>query len=99
MPLRDHLRPPLDDRTLWDGFHGQWPAIITLGLSRKLPRRFVAAPHVHLGSSIEIDVATYEEDERVPRGLAGWTTAAAGWRPRYSQFHPFWDGAVVNNPG
>ncbi len=23
MPLRDHFRPPLDDLTSWEGFHGQ----------------------------------------------------------------------------
>ncbi len=31
-------------------------------LGRKLPDRYIAEPQVHLGSSIEIDVATYEED-------------------------------------
>ncbi len=62
MPLRDHFRPPLDDLTSWEGFHSQWPAMIVLALTRRLPRRYVAAPRVHLGSSIEIDVATYEQD-------------------------------------
>ena len=32
MPLRDHFRPPLDDLTSWEGFHGQWPAMIVLAL-------------------------------------------------------------------
>ena len=86
MPLRDHFRPPLDDRTSWDGFHGQWPAMITLELSRKLPPRYVAAPHVHLGSSIEIDVATSEEDEVAPPesggvGNGGGGVATAVWTP------------------
>ena len=86
MPLRDHFRPPLDDRTSWDGFHGQWPAVITLELSRKLPRRYVAAPHVHLGSSIEIDVATYEEDEAASQGSGGVGNGGGGlatavWAP------------------
>src|SRR3954462_1885992 len=62
MPLRDHFRPPLADRRSWEGFHGQWPAMIVMGLSRELPERYVAEPQVHLGSSVEIDVATYEED-------------------------------------
>lgn len=60
MPLRDHFRPPLADRRSWDGFHGQWPAMIVIGLNQKLPQRYVAEPRVHLGSPIEIDVATYE---------------------------------------
>jgi hypothetical protein len=86
MPLRDHFRPPLDDRTSWDGFHGQWPAMITLALSRKLPERYVAAPHVHLGSTIEIDVATYEEDEAASPGSGeggngGGGVATAVWAP------------------
>jgi hypothetical protein len=51
MPLRDHYRPPLDDLRSWEGFHGQWPAMIVLALARKLPRRYVAAPRVHPGSS------------------------------------------------
>src|SRR4051794_34134198 len=62
MPLRDHFREPLADRRSWEGFHAQWPAMIVIGLSRRLPPRYVAEPGVHLGSSIEIDVATYEED-------------------------------------
>jgi hypothetical protein len=62
MPLRDHFRAPLDDFTAWEDFHGQWPAMIVLALARKLPRRYVAAPRVHSGSSVEIDVAAYEKD-------------------------------------
>jgi len=85
MPLRDHFRPPLDDRTSWDGFHGQWPAMITQALSGKLPERYVAAPHVHLGSTIEIDVATYtseKDDAASPEpGDGGGEVATAVWAP------------------
>jgi hypothetical protein len=63
MPLRDHFRPPLDDKRSWEGFHGQWPAMIVMGLSRQLPPRYDAEPRVHFGSSVAIDVATFEEDE------------------------------------
>jgi hypothetical protein len=63
MPLRDHFRPPLDDMRHWEGFYGGWPAMIVQRLSRKLPRRYVAAPRIHVGSSAEIDVATYETDD------------------------------------
>ena len=85
MPLRDHFRPPLADRRSWDGFHGQWPAMIVIGLNAKLPRRYVAEPRVHLGSSIEIDVATFEEADHdsISRGerddVGGVATAA--WAP------------------
>ena len=37
--------------------------MIVIGLGRKLRERYVAEPQVQLGSSIEIDVATYEEDD------------------------------------
>jgi hypothetical protein len=61
MPLRDHFRPPLDDLTSWEGFHGQWPAMIVQTLARKLPRRYVAVPRVHSGSSIyKSDLDQYE---------------------------------------
>jgi hypothetical protein len=33
MPLRDHFRPPLDDITSWEGFHGRWPAMIVMGIA------------------------------------------------------------------
>ena len=35
--------------------------MIVQGLNRELPRRYVAEPQVHLGTAVEIDVATYEE--------------------------------------
>ena len=73
MPLRDHFRPPLANRRPWDVFHGQWPAMIVAGLNRILPERYVAGPRVHLGSAIEIDVATHDEDEAElpPAGKCG----------------------------
>src|SRR5260370_12353482 len=85
MPLRDHFRWPLDDRTSWNGFHGGWPMMIVVYLSRYLPRRYVAAPTVHPGSSAEIDVSTFEEDETDTRpstpanGNGGVATAV--WAP------------------
>src|SRR5215468_2957759 len=85
MPLRDHFRPPLDDLTAWESFHAQWPAMIVQALARKLPLRYVAAPRVHSGAFLEIDVATFEKDEpALPSqgtgdGAGGVTTAV--WAP------------------
>jgi hypothetical protein len=62
MPLRDHFHPPLDNKTSWEGFHGGWPMMLVVTLSRKLPPRYVAEPQVHHGAYVEIDVASYEED-------------------------------------
>jgi Protein of unknown function (DUF4058) len=73
MPLRDHFRPPLDDQTSWEGFHGQWPAMIVAALNRKLPPRYAAEPRVHLGASFEIDVSAYDTDES-----AAFASAASG---------------------
>ncbi len=87
MPLRDHFRPPLSDRRSWGGFHGQWPAMIVMDLSRRLPRRFLAEPRVHLGSSIEIDVATFEgEGPDLSSSLGGGDGGGSGvttaaWTP------------------
>ena len=85
MPLRDHFRPPIDDLTSWEGFHGQWPAMIVQELARKLPRRYFAAPRVHSGSSVEIDVAAYEKEQddssSLNTGNGEGGVATAVWAP------------------
>ncbi|MBM4092017.1 MAG: DUF4058 family protein [Planctomycetes bacterium] len=62
MPLRDHFRPPISDRSSWEGFHGMWPAIMVQQLVKVLPREYTAEPRVHLGDYYEVDVGTFEED-------------------------------------
>jgi hypothetical protein len=85
MPLRDHFRPPLDDLTSWEGFHGGWPMMIVQALASKLPDRYVAAPRVHSGSSVQVDVATYETETPAPsaQGADGGNggVAVAVWAP------------------
>ncbi len=85
MPLRDHFGPPLTHRASWEVLYGQWPAVIVQQLRKQLPPGFVAAPQVHAGSQVEIDVATYEKDNAPPAGRANgnggvttavWATAA-----------------------
>lgn len=86
MPLRDHFRSPLDDRRHWEGFHGQWPAMMVLSLLGKLPSRYFAEPRVHPGGSAELDVATFQEEERsalgngADNGVEGGV-ATAVWAP------------------
>jgi len=46
MPLRDHFHPPLSKRASWEGFHGQWPAMIVQHLVGVLPDGYVAEPRV-----------------------------------------------------
>ena len=48
MPLRDHFHPPVSKRTSWEGFHGQWPAMIVQKLSEVLPDGYVAEPRIHV---------------------------------------------------
>src|SRR5438067_8178978 len=66
MPLRDHFRPPVSLQAAWDSLHGMWPAEIVRQLRKSLPQGYVAAPTVHPGSQVEVDVAAYECDD-VPR--------------------------------
>jgi len=84
MPLRDHFHSPLADLTSWEGFHGQWPAVIVQQLRKSLPAGFVAEPRVHAGSQVEIDVAADEKDD--PPSLFGTSegnggVATAVWVP------------------
>jgi hypothetical protein len=85
MPLRDHFRPPLESRRSWDELHGAWPTVIVMALNQRLPPRYVAAPHVHLGASFEIDVASFEEEAAggpAPGEQAdGGGVATAVWAP------------------
>src|SRR5205085_11400716 len=77
MPLRDHFHPPVSKRASWEGFHGQWPAMIVQHLARVLPEGYVAEPRVHLGPYFEIDVSAFAD--AAPRAAAtedgGVTTA------------------------
>jgi len=65
MPLRDHFRPPLSERSSWEGVHGGWPMVIVQHLARLLPARYVAEPRVHLGSQAEVDIATFDREADV----------------------------------
>ncbi len=83
MPLRDHFRPPLDNLAAWEGFHGGWPMVIVQHLGKVLPSRYVAAPRVHSGSQVEIDVATYDAESGaapLPESNSGGV-ATAVWAP------------------
>jgi hypothetical protein len=63
MPLRDHFRPPVSGRVSWEEIHAMWPARMVLDLRALLPRGYAAGPKIHAGSLVEIDVATFENDD------------------------------------
>jgi hypothetical protein len=85
MPLRDHFRPPLDDRRHWEGFHATWPVMMVALLKPKLSHRYFAEPRIHSGASAEIDVATFEDEkEGTAAGNGsdnGGGVATAVWAP------------------
>lgn len=60
MPLLDHFRPPLGNERHWEAFHAQWSGSIAAALNARLPQRYFAEPQVHVGSRVEVDVATFE---------------------------------------
>jgi len=62
MPLRDHFHPPLTKRHSWDELHGGWPMKLVEYLLTQLPPEFYAAPQVHLGGAVEVDIGTFEYD-------------------------------------
>jgi len=82
MPLRDHFRPPVTLHATWDALHCMWPAEIVRQLRTRLPQGYVAAPTVHPGSQVEVDVAAYEREDapRLRRPDDGGSPTAV-WAP------------------
>jgi len=83
MPLLDHFHPPVSERRSWEGFHGLWAAAIVEKLNRDvLAEEYFADMHVHIGSQLEIDVATLEEGAEPGGGVGGAAEGApAPWVP------------------
>lgn len=87
MPLLDHFRPPLSSTRHWEAFHARWASAIADALNRDLlPPGYFAEEQVHVGSRVEIDVATFEHavnrtarDADSPGGVT--TLAAEPWAP------------------
>jgi hypothetical protein len=76
MPLRDHFRPPVWNRSSWEGFHGGWPMTMVQQLAKVLPENYTAEPRVHLGNYYEIDVCAF--DEEYPRNDDAAVVSVAG---------------------
>lgn len=75
--LRDHFHPPFSDRFGWKSFHGQWAAVITADLNRRLPPGWRAAGEAEFG--IEVDVGVV--DDRQPGELTAGDAQAQSWQP------------------
>jgi hypothetical protein len=85
MPLLDHFHPPVQRRYPWRSFHASWATRIADLLNDQwLPSEFVAAEYSQGGTRLEIDVATYEQDDASaassPNGPATRTLPRA-WTP------------------
>src|SRR6516162_602534 len=84
MPLLDHFHPPVSERRTWEGFHGLWAAALVEKLNQDiLDDEYFADMQVHIGSQVEVDIATLEE-QRNTAGGAGTTATvarAAAWTP------------------
>ncbi|MCI0704590.1 MAG: DUF4058 family protein [Planctomycetia bacterium] len=64
MPLRDHFHPPLSVRKSWESFHGGWAFVMAQRLNGAiLSDRYESESKSHRGAVVEIDLATYEEDQ------------------------------------
>jgi hypothetical protein len=83
MPLLDHFHPPLSGHRHWEGFHGRWAAAMADALNQSLPPEYFAEFQVTLGTRIEVDVATFNEQvapEARPNG-AGTAVQTRVWSP------------------
>jgi Protein of unknown function (DUF4058) len=86
MPLLDHFHPPLSGVRHWESFHAAWAGSIADALNRDLlPEGYFAEEHVHVGSRVEIDVATFDGGEdgadTGASGSGALTLVARPWAP------------------
>src|SRR3954468_6046724 len=83
MPLLDHFHPPVSERRSWEGFHGLWAAALVEKLNRDiLAEEYYADMQVHIGSQVEVDVASLALVREQGLGSAGGTAMAAQvWTP------------------
>lgn len=83
MPLRDHFHAPLDAVRHWEGFHATWPVMIVALLRHRLPRRYFAEPRTRSGTSVEVDVSTFEKEDEIAfaAGNGNGGVATAVWAP------------------
>lgn len=83
MPLQDHFRPPINQRRSWEGFYGLWVAALVEKLNRDiLAAEFFADMQVHVGSQVEVDIATLEESRKTgERSTSGTAIMPSVWVP------------------
>src|SRR5437667_7801954 len=81
MPLLDHFHPPVSERRTWEGFHSLWAAALVEKLNRDiLADEYFADMQVHIGSQVEVDIATLDQS-RGANSAAATATLAPAWVP------------------
>lgn len=82
MPLLDHFHPPVSERRSWEGFHGLWAAALVEKLNRDiLADEYFADMQVHVGSQVEVDIATLAESRGTVESRTATATLAPVWAP------------------
>ncbi|MDB5292352.1 MAG: hypothetical protein JWL69_3593 [Phycisphaerales bacterium] len=62
MPLLDHFNPPLSKSRHWESFLASWSTTLADVLNGPLlPRDYFAEIHVHVGSRVEVDIASFDD--------------------------------------
>jgi hypothetical protein len=80
MPLRDHFHAPLRDDCPWRSFGIAWVNTVVAHLNHAiLPENYRATPHLHLGATVEADVATLRGEPAPAANGNGVATAV--WAP------------------
>lgn len=81
VPLLDHFHPPVSERRSWEGFHSLWAAALVEKLNRDvLTDEYFADMQVHIGSRVEVDIATLRESGG-KRETGAATAVAPTWAP------------------
>jgi hypothetical protein len=82
VPLLDHFHPPVSERRSWEGFYSLWAAALVEKLNRDiLADEYFADMQVHIGSQVEVDIATVEESRETTERSAATVTLAPAWAP------------------
>jgi Protein of unknown function (DUF4058) len=82
VPLIDHFHSPGLELCPWESFHSMWISNLVRALNVSLPRRYRALPDVHLGTQVQVDVATVESEQPSPSGTRTTNgVATAVWAP------------------
>jgi hypothetical protein len=78
MPLLDHFHPPLSRTRHWENLHSAWANALRDQLNDVLPPRYFAEVQISLSRQVEIDVATFDDDQA---GTVAESGGVALWAP------------------